>query len=163
MASFKLIITNRLNDIGFSNSEFNIGVSSLYHKLDQLYLSISESLYAYTHTLSSTSPAYFYRIGTNKFLIPVLENPWVKKYFNEMITPLLEYDKQNDANLLQTAIKYVENGGDIKATSKDLFQHTNTIRYRINKINKVLDKVNYIQDFYQELSIAIKLYKLFTL
>lgn len=163
-ADYETIIINRLSDIGFNCKDYNIGVSSLYYKLDQLYLSINESMFAYTHTLTTDNNiSYFYRIGTSKILIPVLDNLWVKKYLNEMITPLLEYDKHNDVNLVKTALIYVENNGDIKLTAQRMFQHTNTIRYRINKIKKVLDENNYVQDFYHELSIAVKLYKLFSL
>lgn len=155
------IVLRRLNDIGLHGRDLHIGVSSLYQKLDQLYFSISESLYACKQALAGHEGiSFFNQSGTGRILIPVLDNLWVKKYCQEMITPLLEYDQKHDTSLLQTAINYVDNNGDIKATSQNMFQHSNTIRYRVNKINMILSQHNNIQDFYEELSIAIKLYKL---
>ncbi|GAA0181323.1 hypothetical protein SH2C18_38710 [Clostridium sediminicola] len=158
------IILNILEILGFNSLEYIIGVSSLYENLDHLNFSINESLHAYKHSLAyKKNISFFNKIGTNKILIPLIDNIWVKKYHDEMILPLLIYDKKNDTQLLKTAIKYIENKGDIKATSIDLFQHNNTIRYRIDKIHKILNKNTNINDFYEELSIAIKIYNLISI
>jgi DNA-binding PucR family transcriptional regulator len=39
---------------------------------------------------------------------------------------------------METLLEYVENSGDMKLTAQKMFQHSNTIRYRINKIRKLL-------------------------
>jgi DNA-binding PucR family transcriptional regulator len=40
-----------------------------------------------------------------------------------------------------------------------MFQHGNTIRYRINKIKEILEMENLEGSFNEQLSIAIKIYK----
>lgn len=158
------IILNRLDDFGFNSDEYIIGVSSLYGNLDELNFSINESMYAFRYSLIyEKNISFFNKIGTNKILIPLIDNIWIKKYHDEMISPLLIYDRKNDTQLLKTAIKYIENNRDIKTTSIDLFQHSNTIRYRIDKIYKILNKNNNIKDFYEELGIAIKIFNLMNL
>ncbi len=45
----------------------------------------------------------------------------------------MEYDREHGTDLLKTAEAYVMYKGDFKETAKFLFQHGNTIRYRIEK------------------------------
>lgn len=157
------IIENKLNSLGLNTDEYYIGISSRYEKLDELNFSINESLYSFKNATITNEISFFNKIGTNKILLPLIDNIWIKKYHDEMISPLITYDRENDTELLETAIKYFENNGDIKKTSAELFQHSNTIRYRIDKIFKILNKNNDITNFYEELSIAIRIHKIISM
>ncbi|WP_432663521.1 PucR family transcriptional regulator [Wukongibacter baidiensis] len=155
------VILRRLEILGFSTKEYSIGISSLHNRLDELNYSIKESLYAFQHGITyNREVSFFNNIGTSKILLPLIDNPWVQRYYDEMVTPLLIYDKRNDTELLKTAIIYIENNGDIKATAKDLFQHSNTIRYRIDRIGKILNNSFESKHFYEELAIAIRVHNL---
>lgn len=155
------IILRRLEVLGINNEKYIIGISSLYETLGELNLSINESMYAFKYSMKyEKQVSFFNKIGTNKVLIPLIDNMWVKKYHDSMILPLIKYDRKNDTELLKTAIKYVGNNGDIKATSKALFQHSNTIRYRIEKIAKILNGNNDNKGFYEEFAIAIRIHNL---
>ncbi len=50
-----------------------------------------------------------------------------------------EHDRENDAELLATAEAFARAGGDVRAASEELFQHPNTVRYRLRKLKGVLD------------------------
>ena len=50
-----------------------------------------------------------------------------------------EYDEQNHASLEQTARVYVEMHMEVAAAAKALYQHPNTVRYRLGKIQKLMD------------------------
>ena len=50
-----------------------------------------------------------------------------------------EYDAQNHTSLEQTARVYVASSMEIAATAKALFQHPNTVRYRLTKIQKLME------------------------
>lgn len=155
------IILRRLEVLGINTNKFIVGISSLYKNLGELNLSINESIYAYKYSkMYEKQISFFNNIGTNKILIPLIDNMWIKKYHDNMISPLIKYDKKNDTELLKTAITYIRNNGDIKATSKDLFQHSNTIRYRIEKIAKILNGNNDSKGFYEQLAIAIRIHNL---
>jgi hypothetical protein len=157
----KDIILRRLKWWGFDEKEYIIGVSSLYDDLGKLNKSIQESLYAYKHSVTyNRSISFFHEIGIDRLFIPLLDNPWLLKYYHEMIDPLINYDKQNETELLKTAIKYVENNGDINSTAKELFQHGNTVRYRIDRIEKIIYKNNSSQHFYEELATAVRIHTL---
>ncbi|MCH5138108.1 PucR family transcriptional regulator [Clostridiaceae bacterium UIB06] len=152
-------ILRRLEWWGFTKKEYVIGVSSLHEDLGSLNNSILESLYAFKYsTVYKKDISSFHEIGINKIILPILDNPWVLKYYSKMIEPLIVYDNHNETELLKTAIKYVENNGDIKVTAEELFQHNNTVRYRIDKINKLLSESCKIQHFYEELSLAVRIY-----
>lgn len=157
------IIIDKLSTLGFNTDEYYIGISSIYEKLDELNFSINESLYSFKNSTITNEVSFFNKIGTNKILLPLIDNIWIKKYHDEMISPLIDYDRENDTELLKTAIKYFENNGDIKKTSSELFQHSNTIRYRIDKIFKILNKNNDIINFYEELSIGIRIHKILSM
>ncbi|MDU1312815.1 MAG: PucR family transcriptional regulator ligand-binding domain-containing protein [Clostridium septicum] len=155
------IILRRLEWLGFSQKEYVIGVSNLHYKIADLDKSIQESLYAFKHSKTYNKETSFFRkIGLNRIFIPILDNPWVQKYYNEVIEPLIQYDKSNDTELVRTAIKYIENNGDIKTTAEELFQHGNTVRYRIDKINKIISAHCKNEHFYEELAVGVRIYTL---
>jgi len=51
---------------------------------------------------------------------------------------LINYDEQNKTELYNTLIIYLENNCNISLTAEKLFVHPNSVRYRINKIEKLL-------------------------
>lgn len=63
--------------------------------------------------------------------------------------------------MFHTAVKYIENDGIKKTTADSLFIHENTVRYRINKIKEILGMKDLEGSFYEQLSAAIKLYKVY--
>lgn len=52
---------------------------------------------------------------------------------------LKEYDVAHSTMLLPTAEAFAQARGDVRATAEALFQHPNTVRYRLGCIKKVLD------------------------
>lgn len=155
------IILRRLNWSGFTDKEYVIGIGSLYESLGKLNYSIEESLYAYKYSVTYKKDISFFKdTGINRIILPIMHNPWVMRYYKEMIEPLIVYDEENKTELLDTAVKYVENNGDIKATSDQMFLHGNTVRYRIDRINKIMNENSRVIHFYEELAIAVRIYNL---
>ncbi len=154
-------ILTRLDILGFNAKEYDIGISSFHEKLEELNFSIKESMYALKHArIYGKNISFFRELGSDRILLPLMENHWVQKYYEEMIMPLLTYDKRNDAELLKTARIYIQNNGNIKAVAREMLQHDNTIRYRINKIYTILSKSYEIKHLYEELAIAIRIHNL---
>jgi hypothetical protein len=154
-------VIRRLKWCSIDEKDYIVGVSGLYDSIGMLDKSIQESLYAYKHSVTYHKDiSFFHEIGINKIILPLLDNPWVLKYYDEMIKPLIEYDSNHETELLTTAVKYVEHNGDIKAVAEELYQHGNTIRYRIDKINKILFKDYKSEHFYEELAMAVRIYTL---
>lgn len=51
---------------------------------------------------------------------------------------LFDYDADHDAELTRTAEAFAASFGEVRATAEALFQHPNTVRYRLKRIKEVL-------------------------
>ena len=77
-------------------------------------------------------------LGLYAYLFPMSENPFVCDRCRRVLSAIREYDAQNHTNLEQTALVYVKENMEIAAAAKALFQHPNTVRYRLSKIQRIM-------------------------
>ena len=122
---------------------------------------ILESRYALEYSsLKEISLSSFGDLGIYQILLPNVNNPWFYSYYESMIQRILRYDEKNDTDLLYTAQIYVQCDTNIQKTAEKLYQHVNTVRYRIKKIKEILN-VNALEGMmYESLALAIHLYEL---
>ncbi|MEY8336493.1 helix-turn-helix domain-containing protein [Lachnospiraceae bacterium 62-35] len=73
------------------------------------------------------------------FLTEHLSPEQLTKFYSETIKPLVEYEKKYNSDLLSTLHLYYECGQSLSQTAKKLYIHRNTMLYRIDKIEKILD------------------------
>ena len=52
---------------------------------------------------------------------------------------LANHDEAHDGSLLETARALADSCGDVRAAAEALFQHPNTVRYRMRRMREVLD------------------------
>ena len=78
-------------------------------------------------------------LGLYAYLFPMSENSFVCSRCRSQLQRIREYDAQNRTSLEQTARVYVNERMEIAATAKALFQHPNTVRYRLTKIQKLME------------------------
>lgn len=155
------VVLRKLKWWGFVQDKYIIGLSDLHEELGSLNIAIQESIYAFEYSATYKKDiSFFHDIGINRVVLPTLDNPWVQKYYSDMIKPIIEYDKENETELLDTAVRYVENNGNIKETAAELFQHSNTIRYRIDRVKEIMSRNCKTKHFYEELSVAVRIYNL---
>lgn len=148
--------------IGINISEYFIGVSDVHSSLGELDNGINESIFAQkTGEISNNSFNYFNDIGIYSILIPYADEIWIQNFYNRIIAPIKDYDEKYNTELFDTAIKYIEKDGKVIETANAFFLHKNTIRYRINKIKELLNMEDCEGSFYEQLSIAIKIYKIY--
>ncbi|MEW9082485.1 PucR family transcriptional regulator [Caldanaerobacter subterraneus] len=156
-------IKEYLKELTNIDENFKIGISNFHEGFHEFGIGIEEALIAVeiSEKLNDRKMVFYRDLGLYKLLLPLKDQPEIKSFKEEIINPIKKYDKENSTNLLKTAISYVENDGDLYKTAKDMFQHVNTIRYRINKIKEILHMEHLNNNnFYEQLSIAIKIYKL---
>ncbi len=72
-------------------------------------------------------------------LLYMLDAKLLKKYCYDTLVILLEYDLANDSGLLDSLRILFKNNMNWKKTADDLFIHVNTLRYRVNKIEELLN------------------------
>jgi DNA-binding PucR family transcriptional regulator len=126
--------------------------------LDQ---ALREALWAFRlGDLSPKNVCFFGESGVYRLLLPASESPWARRYCADLLAPIEEYDKKYRTDLLITARRYVENHCSVKRTAEALFQHENTVRYRLSKIREVLGMDAEHSRFDLELSLAVLLSEL---
>ena len=161
-SNLKDTIYNFINLIGLNREEYFIGISNHHHTLEEMDKGINESIFAAEVSSISSATLNFYKdIGIYKILLPYTQEYWIQNFYDEIILPIKKHDELYNTELFYTAVKYIENDGNKKATADSLFIHENTVRYRINKIKEMLDMKELEGSFYEQLSAAVKLYKVY--
>lgn len=56
---------------------------------------------------------------------------------SNVIGELLDYDSDNDLDLLNTFITYIENNGNVSQTARSLFLHRQSLLYRLKRIEEI--------------------------
>lgn len=155
----KTILYDYLNSINLNKKDYYIAISDK-HSLKEINTAIKESLYCMKYNVTEKDEKIYYKdTGIYKIIMPFIDTIWAKKFYMDIINPLKEYDERFNSNILDTAIKYIECDCNIKHTANSMFQHGNTIRYRINKMKEILKMDNLEASFDEQVSIAIKIYK----
>lgn len=132
-------LINFLEQSGLRKSLCRIGISTPAKGLENLGTAIQESLYANSSCLLNQSEGLRFRdSGLDRVLFPMADSLWTRKYYESLLKGIMEYDARHGAKLMETLMEYAENGGDINLTAQKMFQHSNTIRYRIDKARKLL-------------------------
>lgn len=135
----KSSLLDKLQESGMDLSMVSIGISNPYSELRNLKKAFHEALHSAIDAVISGVEAKDYNtVGLVGFLAPFRNDEWTDIYYNNLYNRLSQYDKANESNLMQTLLAYVRNGGNIAKTAEATFQHSNTIRYRLEKIKSVL-------------------------
>jgi sugar diacid utilization regulator len=149
-----------LAQIGLDKEDYIIGKSQTNHSLENINIPIKESYYAYkTAEITNKNMQDYSLIGIYRLLIPLMNDPWATRYSKSIIEPILNYDSQFDAHLYETIELYFRLGCNTKLTSEKLFQHRNTILYRLKKVKELVGPFINEQDFTEQLSIALKIHE----
>lgn len=123
-----------LNRLEVPHSAIIIGSSDSHEPLAEFDLCIKESIYACNYAVIKNIKWQKYEnLGIYKLLFPLLQDKTARKFYQNILKQIEEYDVLNHASLLPTLREFVKAECDIKKTAETLFQHPNTIRYRIQK------------------------------
>lgn len=63
----------------------------------------------------------------------------LKSFYDTSIKKLVEYDNENNTNLVETLDMYFKSKGNMSQSAKMLFIHRNTLLYRLDKIKEILE------------------------
>lgn len=152
-----------LCNYGFSMWNYTEGVYD-YH------IGISESIKqafeksmaaAYACIGENESRMRYENIGVYKYILPFNKESAVYNEYEKRFGRIVEYDAKNGTAFVKTALCYVKNNGEIKQTAEELYQHINTVRYRLRRIRELMDyQAEMYNEFYVDLVIMSKIYKL---
>ena len=128
-----------LTRAGVDRRSVVIGQSDLREARAQMGASLCEAVYAARAAkLCGKAELAAHELGLYAYLFPMSENPFVCDRCRRVLSAIREYDAQNHTNLEQTALVYVKENMEIAAAAKVLFQHPNTVRYRLSKIQRII-------------------------
>lgn len=82
----------------------------------------------------SEDKIYYTEMGIYKLLMNIEDTDIISEYLEHTIQPLLDYDRENNADLVSVLRTYLNNNGSTHKTADALFVHRNTINYRLSKI-----------------------------
>lgn len=152
----KDIVMAYIKSIGMDVESLSIGISSLFKDLENMDRALIESMSALRYcTTYGEDISSFSDMGVDRFLIPCRGNRWGENYSRSIIDKIIENNKNN---MFDTVKNYVVLGGDIKEVAKAMFQHENTIRYRLERLKDILSYKGSDMEFFCELSVAMKIY-----
>ncbi|HAS73151.1 MAG TPA: PucR family transcriptional regulator [Clostridiales bacterium UBA8960] len=153
-----------LEQLEIDKALYYIGTSNFHKDLSELNLGINECLFAECTSEVSIKTAHHYKdIGIYSVILPYKDDVWMKEYYKRIVEPLNLYDEKYGTDLFATAVKYVETEGRILETANALYVHKNTVRYRLEKIREILAIEMSESGFYEQLSIAMKLHRIYSL
>lgn len=136
----------------------DIGIGMNVNKLDELQVSYNQAknvIDAKRRKLVEPHINYFGDLGLFQILYTV-DLTHLKKLYPNKIKPIIEYDQTHNSCLLDTLEIYLDNKNSLATAAKILFVHKNTILYRIDKVNSLVNINNY--DIFN-LLFEIKIYK----
>lgn len=88
----------------------------------------------------------FSSLGIYRLLYDLEDQPAVRRFTDEIMRPLADYDAQNRGSLVKTVEAYFDHHGNISQTAESLFVHRNTLLYRMERIQELtglqLDQAN---------------------
>ncbi|WP_040209057.1 PucR family transcriptional regulator [Neobacillus jeddahensis] len=103
---------------------------------------------------------HFDDTGMERALSRIAQDQEMSIIVNNTIKSLLEYDKQKNANLLETVMVYNANQGKTSQTARDLHLHRHTLLYRLKKIEQITNLSLFDPEDRFLLELSIKLWKL---
>ncbi|MFR8043255.1 MAG: PucR family transcriptional regulator [Clostridium butyricum] len=126
----------------YHNLNMNIGLGKCYssmHKIQQSFNEASKCISLCTKLKQKSKILSYNDIGILQVFCEIERKDLLKTFRNEMLQPLITHDKNNKSNLIETLKVYLNNDCNIVNTSKIMNIHRNTIKYRINRIENILN------------------------
>lgn len=115
------------------------GISNHLIDLHHYYNQAMEALRLARKSPGNNRVRHFNDFIVHHFLENNIDEIKMRKFFDHSLGSLYKYDKENDAELLETLETWIESNYNIAKTSRQLFTHRNTILYRIDRISDILN------------------------
>lgn len=129
-------IKKKLNGVNVS-----FGMGRFYTQLNKLQNSLQEAEKA-LRIAQCEQPAdglcFFDELGIYSILLNIPHRTVLEKYYYDCFEPILEYDRINNASLLNTLQAYLRENCSLVQAAEKMFIHRNTLKYRIQKIEDLL-------------------------
>lgn len=123
----------------FLNHPLAIGIGRPVDALSGLRDSYREARQALSmaRRLAEPHPLYFGELNVYRLLFQLEHTPELEAFCREMIGTLIEYDRAQGTDLVETLSAYFTHKGNLSQTAEALFVHRNTLLYRMERIREI--------------------------
>lgn len=138
------------------------GMGSIAHNLNDWPTAHSEAIQAANVgvRLNLDELVEYSSLGVYRLLSQLDNVPSVQSFADQVIGPLIDYDRQHRSNLTETIGEYFNHHGNVSQTAEALFIHRNTLLYRLERIQDLTGHDLNQADMRLALQLALKLWKL---
>lgn len=137
LVEIQRIVSKRIEGITVS-----IGLGNPYKDLKMMKQSLNEAELALETVKCKglrNEVVHYRDIGIYGLLFSVQNKDMLKQYYLDNLGPIADHDMINESNLFQTLETYLDENCNITVTAEKLFLHRNTLKYRIKKIEELLE------------------------
>jgi sugar diacid utilization regulator len=142
--------------------KIQMGVGRLFYQLEELKTSYSEARQALEllKKYGGDDRLWTYRsLGPLRFLLQVAGEEALYGYMNEVLGALFEKDINSGGKLLETLETWISCDRQVKKSAEALFIHPNTLTYRLQKIEGILDVDLHNEEDWLTVQLAIRLWQ----
>lgn len=143
--------------------ELGIGCSACFSSLLEMPEALAEAEFS-LHMGAKTKPGTMLHCYEDYMLYYLLscikETPAISLIYSEVITVLQDYDRQNNADLLDTLLNLCQNNFNTIQTANQMYLHRNSLYKRVDRISEILDMDLDLPDNLITLHLAARLYEL---
>ncbi len=100
---------------------------------------------------------YFGELGVYRLLFHLRDTEDVQAFYEEVLGPLLEYDRRTENELVDTLETYFACNGNLSEAARQLHLHRNSLLYRLERIQEVLQADLEDADTRLSLQVALKM------
>lgn len=155
------VLTELLRKIGLTPTNCHIGLSNWYFGLENLAIALKESVYAHTSCfMDKEGILSFSQTGLDQLLIPSRNENYTQAYYHLLLEKMETHDTKHQIELMDTLLEYAACGNDIQLTAQKTFQHSNTIRYRLDKVKKIFG-IEDNAEFHRQLYVFCRLHNIY--
>lgn len=123
-----------------SKGDYIVGISNRFTKLvdTKFYYNQAKKAIHLSQRYENWQVCYFSDMMPIEALHVINRNEDLLNFCTPEVLELLEYDKENNSDLVTTLWVYLENFGNTSKSASQLYIHKNTLLYRISKIKDIL-------------------------
>lgn len=125
--------------------------------LPRSYRQARQALQIGRRLFSGQPVTYFGELGIYRLLFHLHDAEDVHAFYEETLGPLLEYDRRTDNDLVVTLETYFACNGNLSEAARRLHLHRNSLLYRLERIQEVLQADLEDADMRLSLQVALKM------
>jgi purine catabolism regulator len=137
-----------------------MGIGRVCNNIENISKSFKEAKTACRVSIALNRICDYEGLGSYSLLVELLEFEETKVFLEQLIYPLVNYDKDNNASLLETLGFFINTNCSYRETARRMHVHHNTVRYRLGVIEDILKIDLKKPETVLNLMLAIKLHNL---